>query len=167
MASCPACKADVAAGTRWCGLCHTYVTNPAVGRLASPGKRLGAFVLDILIPVFAAFFVGGLIGLGGAAAGDRGSPVGGLLIFVLLIAFVVWEIKLFSRGTTPGKHALNMVVVKENGEPAGFGTMLVREWIGKLISGLVFSLGYLWILIDKDRQGWHDKLASTYVVEKG
>jgi uncharacterized RDD family membrane protein YckC len=53
---------------------------------------------------------------------------------------------------------------KENGQPAGFGTMLFREWIGKFISGLLFALGYIRILIDKDRQGWNDKLASTYVV---
>jgi len=42
--------------------------------------------------------------------------------------------------------------------------MLVRETIGKLISGLVFSLGYLWLLWDKDRQTWHDKLVSTVVM---
>jgi len=43
--------------------------------------------------------------------------------------------------------------------------MLVREWVGKLISGMVLSLGYLWILLDRDRQRWHDKLVSTYVIE--
>ena len=43
--------------------------------------------------------------------------------------------------------------------------MLVREWIGKPISMVVFCLGYLWILIDQDNQGWHDKLVDTYVVE--
>jgi len=44
--------------------------------------------------------------------------------------------------------------------------MLLREWIGRWLSGLLFGLGYLWILLDKDRQAWHDKLASTYVVER-
>ena len=43
-------------------------------------------------------------------------------------------------------------------------TLLIREWIGKSISALVLSLGFLWILIDKENQGWHDKLMSTYVV---
>lgn len=43
--------------------------------------------------------------------------------------------------------------------------MLIREWIGKAISGLLLSLGFLWILFDRDKQGWHDKLMSTYVVE--
>jgi uncharacterized RDD family membrane protein YckC len=78
----------------------------------------------------------------------------------------VWAIILFFRGTTPGKRALGMYVVKEDGQRAGFGTMLLREWVGRAISGLVFGLGYLWILFDKDRQAGHDKLASTYVVEQ-
>ncbi|HNR59128.1 MAG TPA: RDD family protein [Methanothrix sp.] len=25
-------------------------------------------------------------------------------------------------------------------------------------------LGYIWVLFDKKRQGWHDKIAGTYVV---
>ena len=58
-----------------------------------------------------------------------------------------------------------MRVVKEDGTNANFFTMLVREWIGKWISGLILSLGFLWILLDRDNQGWHDKLMSTYVVE--
>jgi uncharacterized RDD family membrane protein YckC len=33
-----------------------------------------------------------------------------------------------------------------------------------IISGLILDLGYLWILIDENKQGWHDKIADTYVV---
>lgn len=43
--------------------------------------------------------------------------------------------------------------------------MLIREWIGRAISALLLSLGFLWTVIDRDRQGWHDKLISTCVVE--
>jgi uncharacterized RDD family membrane protein YckC len=57
-------------------------------------------------------------------------------------------------------------VAKENGERAGFFTMLFREVIGKfIISSIVFGLGFLWIVLDKENQGWHDKLMSTYVVQ--
>jgi hypothetical protein len=66
---------------------------------------------------------------------------------------------------TPGKWLLNIYVIDEAGDPAGFFRMLVREWIGKPISMFVFCLGYLWILVDQDNQGWHDKLVDTYVVE--
>jgi len=62
---------------------------------------------------------------------------------------------------------LGMRVVKENGRTAGFFTMVVRELIGKLISSSVFSLGFIWILIDPDYQAWHDKLMGTYVVDEG
>ena len=48
---------------------------------------------------------------------------------------------------------------------AGFGSMLLRQWIGKRISSLVLGLGFIWILLDPDRQGWHDKLMTTYVVQ--
>ncbi|MBI5649101.1 MAG: RDD family protein [Chloroflexi bacterium] len=32
-------------------------------------------------------------------------------------------------------------------------------------SGFVFALGFIWILFDTDKQGWHDKIAGTYVVK--
>jgi uncharacterized RDD family membrane protein YckC len=84
---------------------------------------------------------------------------------VLFVAYVIWAFMLFAKGMTPGKKLLGMRVIKEDGTSAGFFTMLIREWIGKAISGLILSLGFLWILFDRDKQGWHDKLMSTYVVE--
>jgi len=158
MANCPSCNAEVPAGTRWCRICRTNAVNPGIGRLASPGKRLGAYVLDLLIPLVALFLIFSI----GGGIGGRGGVIFGSL---LLIAYVVWAIVLFARGTTPGKTLLGMRVIREDGRNAGFFIMLIREWIGKAISGMILSLGYLWILFDQDNQGWHDKLVSTYVVE--
>ena len=167
MAPCPTCQAEVPAGNRWCNICHSNVLNPAVGKLASPGKRFGAYFLDFILPIVAIMFIFGIGGVGYATGGERaGGSLAVLLVGGLLIAYVVYAIRLFANGTTPGKKMLSMYVVKEDGQRAGFLTMLFREWIGKWISGFVFLLGYLWILIDKDRQAWHDKLASTYVVEQ-
>jgi len=165
MTSCPSCNLQVAAGSRWCGVCHANVVDSSVGRLASPGRRLAAHFCDLAIPAFALFTILGVAGAGLATGSDAGIGLGGLTAFVLFIAYIVWALRLFSRGTTPGKNALGMRVVKESGSAAGFGTMLLREWIGKWLSSLVLGLGFLWILFDKDRQGWHDKLGSTYVVQ--
>ena len=33
------------------------------------------------------------------------------------------------------------------------------------MSGIVISLGFLWITFDRKRQGWHDKIASSYAVD--
>lgn len=38
------------------------------------------------------------------------------------------------------------------------------RYIGLYISFLALGLGYLWVLVDKKRQGWHDKMGNTYVV---
>lgn len=165
MPTCRTCNVEVPAGVRWCGICHANLINPAAGRLASPGKRLGAYCLDLLVPFVAFFIMMSAFGIGASTGTKTSGALGFLLAFGLLIGYVVWAFKLFAQGTTPGKNILGMRVIKENGERAGFGTMLIREWIGKIISGTVFSLGFLWILFDRDRQGWHDKLASTYVVE--
>jgi uncharacterized RDD family membrane protein YckC len=35
---------------------------------------------------------------------------------------------------------------------------------GKIISYVVIYLGFLWIIWDQRKQGWHDKIANTYVV---
>jgi len=164
MANCPSCNAEVAAGTRWCGICHTNVVNPRIGRLASPGRRLGAYFLDLLVPFVALFLIFVVAGAGAATETEGGAGLGILLGILLFIAYVIWAFVLFARGTTPGKKLLGMRVVKEDGRNAGFFTMLIRELIGKAISGLIFLLGFLWILFDRDNQGWHDKLMSTYVV---
>ena len=141
MSACTACNTELPAGARWCPICHANAINPQFGRLASPARRLGAFVLE--------FLVYGIISLIG-----------------LVIGGAIFALVLFARGTTPGKMLLGLHVTKENGERAGFFTMLFREVIGKfIISSIVFGLGFLWIVLDKENQGWHDKLMSTYVVQ--
>ncbi len=155
MAVCSSCSAEVAPGVRWCTVCHTNVQAPEVGKLASPAKRLIAFILDLIIPVIALSM---LIGM------SESSTFMSILGTLLYLAYIVGAIYLFLRGTTPGKRVMGMFVVKENGKRAGLLTMLLRETVGKWLSGLVMSLGWIWILIDKENQGWHDKLASTYVV---
>ncbi len=163
MVTCSSCNAEVVPGTRWCNICHTNVVNPSLGKLASPGKRLGAFVLDLVIPVTALFLMIAVAGIGGATETEAGAGLGGIIGLLVFLAYIIWALVLFARGTTPGKKVLGMRVIKEDGTPAGFMTMLLREWIGKWISGLILLLGFLWILFDKDNQGWHDKLMSTYV----
>ena len=152
--TCVSCGSSVLPGTRWCPICHASTRPGVPGVLASPAKRLAAHIIDMFLPVCL------LIAFGGVAAFSNSGGIFG----VLTLAYIVWAIYLFAHGTTPGKNMLGMDVIDEQGAPATFGRMLLREWVGKFISGIVCGLGYLWILIDKDRQGWHDKLASTYVV---
>ncbi len=139
--------------------------NQAIGRPASPGKRLGASLLDGFVPIFAFFLIFFTALAGVATETEAGAGIGGLFAFLLSVAYIVWAFVLFARGTTPSKKFLGMRVVKEDGSNASFFTMFIREWIGKIISGMILSPGFLWILFDRNNQGRHDKLMSAYVVE--
>ena len=55
------------------------------------------------------------------------------------------------------------VIDVDTGGPIGYGRAFVR-YIGRILSAIVIFLGYLWMLWDRERQCWHDKLAGDYVV---
>lgn len=72
-----------------------------------------------------------------------------------------------ARGLTPGKYLVGEQVVDHlDGAQPGIGKMLLREVLGKWVSGLLFGLGYLWAIWDKDGQAWHDKIAGTVVIKR-
>jgi uncharacterized RDD family membrane protein YckC len=68
------------------------------------------------------------------------------------------------RGQTLGKMALGIRVVDFNtGGQIGYPRALVRQLV-KIVSGIVFGLGYFWMIWDKEKQTWHDKAANSVVV---
>ncbi len=117
------------------------------------------------MPFVALFFIFLVAGAGAATRTEGATGVGVLSGIVPFLAYVIWVFMLSGKGMMPGRRLLGMRVTKEDGTSAGSFTMLIREWIGKAISDLILSLGFLWFLFDRDRHGWHDKLMSTYVVE--
>ena len=58
---------------------------------------------------------------------------------------------------------LGLKVVRLDGQPVTFVVALVRA-LACLLSMFVFFLGFLWIAWDREKQGWHDKIAGTVVV---
>ena len=65
---------------------------------------------------------------------------------------------------TIGKKLLGMKVVGESFGRISPGTALLR-YISSYLSGFILGLGYIWIIFDSKKQGWHDKIAGTYVIE--
>ncbi len=82
---------------------------------------------------------------------------------VYLLLSIIYDIGFWMlAGQTPGKRVMGLRIVRTNGTRVRAGNAVRRE-VGYVISGLLF-LGYLWILFDNRRQGFHDKLAGTIVV---
>ena len=127
------------------------IDRPSVGK-SIVHRLAGYFLIWTIIYVSVMVFI----------ANENTWLVGALLaIGSIILLFATW-----AKSTSPGKWLLGMRVYRTSGQRAGFLMMLLRETIGKFISGLILGLGYLWILFDRDKQGWHDKIVSTVVINE-
>ncbi len=67
-------------------------------------------------------------------------------------------------GQTLGKKALGIRVVDfDVGGSIGYGRGLIR-YLARILSAIPCGLGYFWMLWDKEKQTWHDKLSMSAVV---
>lgn len=155
---CRHCNARLGKDALWCPTCERSTLGHLDAKLASPVKRLGAQFIDWLAPSLGTALIARLTFASGLGTFN-------VVRTIAIIVWAVWSMMLFSNGMTPGKWLVGLYVVDESGDTASFVRMLIREFIGKPLSTIVFGLGFAWILIDKNNQGWHDKLVDTYVVE--
>ena len=85
--------------------------------------------------------------------------INNVLSIAYFVAFWAW------RGQTPGKMVMGIKLVRTDGSPIGIGRAVLR-YLGYIVSGLMFCIGFLWIALDPEKQGIHDKIAATYVVRQ-
>jgi uncharacterized RDD family membrane protein YckC len=128
--------------------------------------RLVAWLIDaIILGVLGAIF-GFIFGVIGNLGGVRESTLvdtSRLIGFVLGLAYYVSLPPLV--GATVGKLVLGYKIVGQDGRQIGPGRALGR-YLGYIVSAIVLCLGFIWIGVDSYKQGWHDKIAGTYVVRK-
>jgi uncharacterized RDD family membrane protein YckC len=86
-----------------------------------------------------------------------------LYMAMVQIAYHTWFV--YQYGASLGKIAMKMRVAGT----ADFGrptfAMAFNRAIFRLVSGMVFYLGFVWAFFDPARQAWHDKTAQTVVVD--
>jgi len=69
-----------------------------------------------------------------------------------------------ASGQTVGKRALGIRVIDfRSGGSIGHGRAFIR-WISRILSAIPCLLGYFWMLWDREKQTWHDKLSTSVVV---
>ena len=79
-----------------------------------------------------------------------------------LIVSIIYNISFWMlSGQTPGKRILGVRVMRTDGERLRLRNAVLRQ-VGYWIS-TIFFLGFLWILFDSRRQGFHDKIGGTIV----
>lgn len=65
--------------------------------------------------------------------------------------------------TTIGKSLLNIEISSKN--KITLWKVILREVIGKFLSSATLLIGYVIVLIDKNKQALHDKIAKTFVIQ--
>lgn len=149
------------------------ITNPSpsespTDKPAGFFSRLEAFIIDLLLILIASltgvamigliirFFLRPLFDLNLHLA--RYST---LVASIILVGYYMFFWALL--GSTPGKLLLGLKITRRDGRRLGLGRAIIR-FIGYWISAIPLFLGFIWILFDRRREGWHDKLAGTHVI---
>jgi uncharacterized RDD family membrane protein YckC len=143
---------------------RTTVTDPVSHEYAGIVSRTVAYLVDVLIVTACVSGTAAVLGL--ISVGLMAEPrdlVRAVLPFLVLLtpAFLALYSLLFwgLAGRTPGMALLGVRVVRMNGRPVGWLSSVVRAFLLAYV-----PVGAVWSVVDRRRQGLHDKVARTTVV---
>ncbi|MFT4469158.1 RDD family protein [Arthrobacter sulfonylureivorans] len=149
---------------------------------ASAGKRLGAWLIDkippavLMLAAYAATVPALMQAAASGSASAAASAVGGMFLWIglaslLSLTYTVWlwgwEA---TTGKTPGNLVLGLRTANEDGLAAGWGAIFLRGLI-IAVGGLALAVGAVVVVVSNvwdrnhKRQGWHDKVAKTLVLD--
>lgn len=126
---------------------------------AGLGLRFVAYLVDAIILGFIRFIVSLFFGV---SFMDSSSE---LLWFDSIFNFLYFIIlESGSNQATYGKRFMKLRVVDEAGERISLGKATIRN-LSKIISAFILLIGFIMIAFDSRKQGLHDKIAGTFVVQ--
>ena len=85
-----------------------------------------------------------------------------ILFYIMQAAYFV--LLTYFTGSTLGKKLFQIRVVSAEDRKMTFFEVTFRETVGRFLSALILSIGYIMIAIDKKKRGLHDILSDTNVV---
>ena len=125
-------------------------------------RRFAAICYDLLLVI--ALLMTLAFGVIMLRAGNEIGP-GAIWFQLLLLAtwgmYFAWSWT--HGGQTIGMRAWRMRLQAMNGGTVGWTTALLR-FVCAGLSAVVFGLGYLWCLIDREGLTWHDRLSRTELI---
>jgi uncharacterized RDD family membrane protein YckC len=151
------------------------------GEYAGFLSRASAFITDIvivaLVLLISNWFVNTMMKEFTGLSISACPPLQPFTLAVFTCQFVHWSMLIFTvifgplyyfffwvlSGQTPGKYIFGLRVVRLNGHHMNLLICLIR-YLGYYLDAICLGLGFLNVLINDQRQGWHDKLAKTVVV---
>ena len=157
---CPKCGKANEAFARFCQSCGTDLSSAAPAPEGVVAATYGGFwkrVAALLIDSVVISFASGVI-----SAATVG--VGAVSIFVLPWLYEALMLS-SEKQATLGKMALGMAVTDLNGGRLSFGRATGRHF-AKWVSALILGIGFLMAAFTERKQGLHDLIAETLVVNR-
>ncbi len=133
---------------------------------ASFVSRLVAWIVDVMVIGIISWILSIVLGALGGSDGFVLGLLAAIVFFVALFLQFLYYGYLWSKdGQSLGMKLTNIRVVRRHhsGESISFLRAGLRGTFGYWLSALVFGLGYLWAVLDVDKETWHDKIFDTWV----
>lgn len=124
--------------------------------------RLLAFAIDYFLIIIASKIMFGsrVVSFSG---GTIDMNFNGIFILIPILYFILFW-KFFDA--TPGKMILKIKIISTDDKTELSWKNVLLRYLGYIVSALVIFIGFFWIGFNKRKQGWHDKIAKTFVVKK-
>lgn len=143
---------------------------PGAVKYAGFWIRWVALMVDSLIVSIGVFLVQVVIVMAtGAPAGGSAPSRTTYSISQLVYLIVTWAyfaLMTHYQGATLGKMLVGITVKSDDLGKLPFGRVLLRETVGKLVSGIILAIGYIMAAFTQKKQALHDKFAHSVVVYK-
>jgi len=97
-----------------------------------------------------------------------GVASGAFLLFYLIALVAIAGYQIYFWGTSGQTIAMRLfhlrVVDATTGAPIGIGRAVVR-WLMTIVNSWACYIGWIWVAFDARKQGWHDKVATSVVLQ--
>ena len=120
-------------------------------------RRAGAMIIDSVI-----YTILIMLALGPAYINSDFYTPEGLVssVLMLVITVMLW----IRYGGTPGKLLLGCRIVDADSYAIPTARQSIIRYLGYYVSVLCLFVGFFWVLWDKRKQAFHDKMANTVVL---
>jgi uncharacterized RDD family membrane protein YckC len=131
--------------------------------------RVGAYLIDVIVIYAAIFIIAIPFGLDSSMLKEANNSAAfwagySVLCLGLFAYFPIMESSKFQA--TIGKRAVGIIVTGMDGERISLGKALAR-FFSKILSCIIFYIGFMMAGFTEKKQGLHDMIASTLVVKRG
>jgi uncharacterized RDD family membrane protein YckC len=83
----------------------------------------------------------------------------------LMLTLVYFAVSISLKGYTLGKWLLELKVVNQKDEKLSVAKSILRESILKILSAIIFFIGFIRVAFSGEKEGWHDSIVGSKVIK--